>query len=146
RRPRHRRRPAHRDPVTALVAISLYTCCPATLRGARTPAPPARPPRTERLPAVIRSPDYGGIGQQRWEKKSRDRRLAGGRDRDGHPSAIHWQDRGDGVLEPRVGVGDDQLHPGKAAGAQRPQEGGPERAVLAGADVEAQDLPVPVRG
>jgi hypothetical protein len=56
------------------------------------------------------------------------------------------QDRGDRVLEPGVGVGDDQLHPGKAAGLQRAQERGPERAVLTVADLKAQHLPVPVGG
>ena len=43
-----------------------------------------------------------------------------------------------------MGVGDDQLHPVQAAGLQRPQERGPERAVLGVADVEAEHLPVPV--
>jgi hypothetical protein len=43
-----------------------------------------------------------------------------------------------------VGVGDDQLHPGQAAGSQRAQERGRERAVLAVPDVEPQDLAVPV--
>jgi hypothetical protein len=45
-----------------------------------------------------------------------------------------------------VGVGDDQLHPGQAAGLQAAEERGPERAVLTVADLEPQDLPVPVRG
>jgi uncharacterized protein (TIGR02679 family) len=38
-----------RDPVTAPVAICRYPCRPATLRGTRPPAPPARPPRTQHL-------------------------------------------------------------------------------------------------
>jgi hypothetical protein len=66
-----------------------------------------------------------------------------------HPASLPCcadQHRGDGGLEPGVGVGDDQLHPGQAAGAQRPQERGPERAVLAVADLEPEHLPVPVGG
>ena len=43
-----------------------------------------------------------------------------------------------------MGVGDDQLHPVQAAGLQRAQERGPERAVLGVADVEAEDLTPPV--
>ena len=48
-------------------------------------------------------------------------------------------DRG---LEAEVVVGDHQLHPGQAAGSQRPQERGPEGAVLGVADVDAEDLAV----
>ena len=48
--------------------------------------------------------------------------------------------RGDGLLEPGVGVGDDQLHPTQAAGFEAAQERGPERAVLAVADGEPEDL------
>ena len=44
-------------------------------------------------------------------------------------------DRG---LEALMGVGDDQLHPGQAAGLERAQERGPERPVLAVADIETQ--------
>ena len=51
--------------------------------------------------------------------------------------------RGDGVLQPLVSIGDDQLHPAEAPSGQRPQEGQPERAVLAGAHVHAQDLTLP---
>jgi hypothetical protein len=40
-----------------------------------------------------------------------------------------------------VGVGDDQLHPTQPAGFQRAQERGPERAVLAVANGEPEDLP-----
>ena len=43
-------------------------------------------------------------------------------------------------------VGDDQLRAGQAAGAQAAEEAGPERAVLAVADVEPEHLPVPVSG
>lgn len=43
-----------------------------------------------------------------------------------------------------MGVRDDQLHAAKAADLQRPQERGLERAVLAVAHVEAQDLALPV--
>jgi hypothetical protein len=35
-----------------------------------------------------------------------------------------------------VGVGDDQLHPGQAAGLERAQERGPERAVLGVANIQ----------
>jgi hypothetical protein len=56
------------------------------------------------------------------------------------------QHRGDRVLEPGVGVRDDQLHASQAAGLQRAQERGPERAVLAVTDLEAQHLPVLVGG
>ena len=50
------------------------------------------------------------------------------------------------AVEAGVGVGDDQLHPGQAAGLQRSQERGPERAVLAVADVEAEHLAAAVGG
>jgi hypothetical protein len=40
-----------------------------------------------------------------------------------------------------MGVGDDQLHAGQAAGDERTQELGPERFGLGGADVDADDLP-----
>jgi hypothetical protein len=39
-----------------------------------------------------------------------------------------------------VGVGDDQLHPGQAAGFQRSQKRRPERAVLTVADLKAEHL------
>ena len=55
----------------------------------------------------------------------------------------HRADRG---LQPGVGVGDHQLRPGQAAGLQRAQERGPERAVLGVADIEAEDLTAPVGG
>ena len=45
-----------------------------------------------------------------------------------------------------MGVGDDQLGAGQAAGLERAQEGGPERAVLGVADGEAEHLAVPVGG
>ena len=51
--------------------------------------------------------------------------------------------RGDGVLQPLVSIGGYQLHPAEAPSGQRPQEGQPERAVLAGAHVHAQDLTLP---
>jgi hypothetical protein len=54
------------------------------------------------------------------------------------------QHRLDGGFQAGVGVGDDQLHPVQAAGLQRAQERGPERAVLAVADVEAEYLSAPV--
>jgi hypothetical protein len=52
----------------------------------------------------------------------------------------------DGLLEAGGGVGDDQLHPGQPAGLERAQERGPEGAVLAVADVQAQHLPAAVGG
>jgi hypothetical protein len=46
----------------------------------------------------------------------------------------------DGLPQPKVGVGDDQLHPGQPAGLEGAQERGPKGAVLAVADGEAQHL------
>ena len=54
------------------------------------------------------------------------------------------QHGGDGLLEAGVGIRDDQLQPGQPAGLQRAQKGGPERAVLAVADGEAEHLAPPV--
>ena len=51
--------------------------------------------------------------------------------------------RGDGVLQPLVSIGGNQFHPAEPSGRQRPQEGQPERAVLAGPYVHAQDLTLP---
>ena len=51
--------------------------------------------------------------------------------------------RGDGVLQPLVGIGGYQLHSAEPPSGQRPQEGQPERAVLAGAHVHTQDLTLP---
>jgi hypothetical protein len=48
---------------------------------------------------------------------------------------------GDGGLEAGVGVGDHQLDPLQAAGAQRPQERPPERLGLGLAHVQADHLP-----
>ena len=52
--------------------------------------------------------------------------------------------RGDGVLQPLVSIGGCQFHPAEPSSRQRPQEGQPERAVLAGAHVHTQDLTLPV--
>ena len=52
--------------------------------------------------------------------------------------------RGDGVLQPLVGIGGNQFHPAEPPSGQRPQEGQPEGAVLAGAHVHTQNLPLPV--
>jgi len=49
-------------------------------------------------------------------------------------------DRLDGLTQPEVGVGDDQLHPGQPACLQAAQEGGPEGPILRIADGEAQHL------
>ena len=43
-----------------------------------------------------------------------------------------------------MGIGDRQRDPGQAAGHQAAQERQPAGAVLAGDDVQAEDLPVPV--
>jgi hypothetical protein len=43
-----------------------------------------------------------------------------------------------------VGIGGDQLDPGKAAGGQVAEEAQPAGAVLTGGDLDAEDLPVPV--
>ena len=51
--------------------------------------------------------------------------------------------RGDGVLQPLVGIGGYQLHSAEAPSGQRPQEGQPEGAVLAGPHVHTQDLTLP---
>ena len=61
-----------------------------------------------------------------------------------HPATLPGraeQHRGDGLLEPGMGVGDDQLHPAQPAGFQAAQERGPERAVLAVAHGEAEHFP-----
>ena len=52
--------------------------------------------------------------------------------------------RGDGVLQPLVSIGGCQFHPAEPSSRQRPQEGQPERAVLAGTHVHTQDLTLPV--
>ena len=54
------------------------------------------------------------------------------------------QHRSDRLLEPGVGIGDHQLHPGQATGDQLPQEAGPTGTVLAGQHVHPEDLPVAV--
>ena len=46
----------------------------------------------------------------------------------------------DGLTQPQVGIGDDQLHPAKPTGLQAAQERGPEGPVLAVAHREAEDL------
>ena len=48
--------------------------------------------------------------------------------------------RGDGLLQTLMGIGGHQFHPTEAPGVQRPQEGQPESAVLAGPHVRAQHL------
>ena len=47
--------------------------------------------------------------------------------------------------QPGVRVGSDQLHPGKAAGDEVAEEREPAGAVLGGVDLQAEDLPVPLR-
>jgi len=53
------------------------------------------------------------------------------------------EDLGDRVLQPLVGVGDDQLHADQAARDQALDELRPERLGLGSADVEADDLATP---
>ena len=50
------------------------------------------------------------------------------------------------LLQPGVGVGDDQFHTRQAPVTERTQELGPEHFVLGVTDVEAEDFPVPVGG
>jgi hypothetical protein len=45
-----------------------------------------------------------------------------------------------------MGVRDDQLHPIKASGLQRPEEAGPEALVLTVSDVETEHFPAPIGG
>ena len=47
--------------------------------------------------------------------------------------------RSDGLAQPQVGIGDDQLHPNQPTGLYAAQERGPEGPVLAVADGEASD-------
>jgi hypothetical protein len=59
------------------------------------------------------------------------------------PAALHrgaGHHRGHGLAQAEVGVGDDQLHPAQPACLQAAQELGPEGAVLAVPDGEAEDL------
>jgi hypothetical protein len=49
-------------------------------------------------------------------------------------------------LEAGMGIRDDQLHPGQSSSPQRAQERRPEGAVLAVADVQAEDFPAAVGG
>jgi hypothetical protein len=55
------------------------------------------------------------------------------------------QHAGNGLLEPRVGVGYDQLHPTQPARIEQPQERSPERGVLAVTHREPEDFAPPVR-
>ena len=50
----------------------------------------------------------------------------------------------DGLAQPKVGVGDDQLHPSQPAGLERPQERRPEGTALAVTHGEAEDLAAPI--
>jgi hypothetical protein len=58
-----------------------------------------------------------------------------------HPTSLPGcaeQHRGDGLLQPGVGIGDNQLHPTQPASFEAAQELCPERAVLAVAHGEAE--------
>ena len=62
-----------------------------------------------------------------------------------HPAPLPGraqQDGPDGGLQALVGVADDEAHTRQATRPEAAQERRPERAVLAVADREAQDLPV----
>ena len=61
-----------------------------------------------------------------------------------HAACGTEQHGADGLFEAGVGVGDDQLHPAESAGLQAAQEGGPEGAIFAVDDGEAEDFPPPV--
>jgi hypothetical protein len=64
-----------------------------------------------------------------------------------HPASLDAgadEHRADRLTEPEVGVGDDELDPGQAAGLQGAQEPRPERPVLAVPDVHPEYLAVPV--
>jgi hypothetical protein len=50
------------------------------------------------------------------------------------------------LLEAGVGIRDHQLHADQAAGFEAAQERGPERAVFAVADVQAEDLAAAISG
>ena len=66
-----------------------------------------------------------------------------------HPAALPGrteQHRTDRLLQPGVGVGDDQLGAGQPTSLQGAQERRPERPVLRIADGEPEHLPVPVGG
>ena len=54
------------------------------------------------------------------------------------------EDRGDGVLQPLVGVGDDERDPGQPACDETAQERRPAGPVLGAEDVDAEDLPVAI--
>ena len=54
------------------------------------------------------------------------------------------EDRGDGLLEAEVVIGDDQANAGATPGDQTAQEAGPGRAIFGGEDLDAQDLAVAV--
>ena len=55
------------------------------------------------------------------------------------------EDLAEGADEARVGVRDDELHPGDAAAADRPQEGEPRVVRLGIHHVDAQDAPPAAR-
>jgi hypothetical protein len=56
------------------------------------------------------------------------------------------QDRGDGVHEARVGVGDHHLHALQSASAQAAQKRQLPSAILVSHDVRAENLPQPIGG
>jgi hypothetical protein len=59
------------------------------------------------------------------------------------PAALHRRpghDRGDGLAQAEVGVGDHQLHAGQSASLERARECRPQGAVLAVTHGEAEDL------
>ena len=95
-----------------------------------------------------------GLGEDRADRRGDHLRVALGHHGEDvahevHPAPLPGgpeQHRADRGLQAGVGVGDDQLDPAQPAGLQRAQERGPERPVLAVADVEPEDLTPPVGG
>ena len=58
------------------------------------------------------------------------------------PASTPWDRR----FQPGMGVGDDQAHAAEAPVSQAAEERGPEHLVLGVADIDAEHLPIPVRG
>ena len=55
-------------------------------------------------------------------------------------------DRGNGLLQPGVGIRDHQLHAGQPTGLEAAQERGPERTVLAVTHIQPEHLPTAIGG
>ena len=111
--------------------------------------PPAARPPGQRAPGVV--PPLGPVGRGprretvagRWCVPCHARLgTLGPGEQVGHEvgaaalPAGSSKDCGDGVLQPLVSIGGCQFHPAEPSSRQRPQEGQPERAVLAGTHVD----------